>query len=145
MDLIPWQHPTRHGFTLRGWHSRPSGKPLLHFLHGNGFCGRVYEPMLTHLGQHYDLWLSDAQGHGDSDHGERFVGWNRSADLAVEAFKAQGQAFAGVTPFIVLDFLSLGLYVAFPEMITWLPKVLASCLQDFSRHGSSQESGPVPS
>ena len=34
-----------------------------------------------------------------------------------------GQAFAGVTPFIVLDFLSLGLYVAFPEMITWLPNL----------------------
>ena len=29
-----------------------------------------------------------------------------------------GEAFAGVTPFIVLDFLSLGLYVAFPGMIT---------------------------
>ncbi|MCH8179265.1 MAG: alpha/beta hydrolase [Proteobacteria bacterium] len=96
MELISWQHPTRHGFTLRGWHSRPSGKPLLHFLHGNGFCGRTYEPMLRQLGQHFDLWLSDAQGHGDSDHGERFVGWNRSADLAVEALHAQGQAFAGV-------------------------------------------------
>ena len=36
-----------------------------------------------------------------------------------------GQAFAGVTPFIVLDFLSLGLYVAFPGMITWLPNLTA--------------------
>ena len=36
-----------------------------------------------------------------------------------------GQAFAGVTPFIVLDFLSLGLYVAFPGMITWLPNYMA--------------------
>jgi len=97
MDLISWQYPTRHGFTLRGWHTRPSGKPLLHFMHGNGFCGRVYEPMLRHLSVHFDLWLSDAQGHGDSDHGERFVGWNRSADLAVEALKAQGQAFRGVS------------------------------------------------
>jgi C4-dicarboxylate transporter DctM subunit len=35
-----------------------------------------------------------------------------------------GQAFAGVTPFIVLDFLSLGLYVAFPEMILWLPNLM---------------------
>lgn len=34
-----------------------------------------------------------------------------------------GQAFAGVTPFILLDFLSLGLYVAFPGMITWLPNL----------------------
>ena len=36
-----------------------------------------------------------------------------------------GEAFAGVTPFIVLDFLSLGLYVAFPGMITWLPNYMA--------------------
>ncbi len=36
-----------------------------------------------------------------------------------------GQAFAGVTPFILLDFLSLGLYVAFPGMITWLPNLVA--------------------
>lgn len=36
-----------------------------------------------------------------------------------------GQVFAGVTPFIVLDFLSLGLYVMFPEMITWLPNLMS--------------------
>jgi tripartite ATP-independent transporter DctM subunit len=36
-----------------------------------------------------------------------------------------GQVFAGVTPFILLDFLSLGLYVAFPGMITWLPNLTA--------------------
>lgn len=36
-----------------------------------------------------------------------------------------GQVFAGVTPFILLDFLSLGLYVAFPEMILWLPNLMA--------------------
>jgi tripartite ATP-independent transporter DctM subunit len=36
-----------------------------------------------------------------------------------------GQVFAGVTPFILLDFLSLGLYVAFPEMLTWLPNMVS--------------------
>ena len=36
-----------------------------------------------------------------------------------------GQCFAGVTPFIVLDFLSLGLYVIFPDMITWLPNLMS--------------------
>jgi len=96
MQLIPWSHPTSAGFTLRGWHSAPSGRPLLHFLHGNGFCGRTYEPMLRHLAEHFDLWLCDAQGHGDSDHGGKFLGWNRNADLAVEALKAQGQAFNNV-------------------------------------------------
>lgn len=96
MQLIPWSHTVPEGFTLRGWHTPPSGKPMLHFLHGNGFCGQVYEPMLRHLSADFDLWLSDAQGHGDSDHGERFVGWNRSADLAVAALRTQGQAFQDV-------------------------------------------------
>ena len=36
-----------------------------------------------------------------------------------------GQVFTGVVPFIALDFLSLGLYVAFPQMITWLPNLMS--------------------
>lgn len=96
MQLIPWVYTGREGFALRGWHTPPSGKPLLHFIHGNGFCGRVYEPMLAPLACDFDLWLSDAQGHGDSDPGGRFVGWNRSAELAVEAFKAHSPLFEGV-------------------------------------------------
>jgi TRAP-type C4-dicarboxylate transport system permease large subunit len=35
-----------------------------------------------------------------------------------------GQAFAGVTPFIILDLLSLVLYVMFPEMLLWLPNLV---------------------
>ncbi len=99
MQLIPWQHATSAGFTLRGWHSPVRGKPLLHFLHGNGFCGRTYEPMLACLATDFDLWLCDIQGHGDSDHGGAFLGWNRNADLALEALQAQGQAFSEVPQF----------------------------------------------
>ncbi|MGL4315561.1 MAG: alpha/beta fold hydrolase [Pseudomonas sp.] len=97
MTLLPWSHPTSAGFTLTGWHSQPSGKPLLHFLHGNGFCGRTYEPMLARLAEYFDLWLCDAQGHGDSEHGGRFHGWNRSAELATEAFDA-GRGIFGDVP-----------------------------------------------
>lgn len=97
MTLLPWSHLCSAGFTLRGWHTPPSGKPLLHFIHGNGFCCRTYEPMLALLAEHFDLWLCDMQGHGDSDHGGAFVGWNRSADLAVEAFVA-GKAIFGQVP-----------------------------------------------
>jgi len=35
-----------------------------------------------------------------------------------------GQVFTGVAPFILLDFLSLGLYVAFPEIVLWLPRLM---------------------
>ncbi|WP_090272137.1 alpha/beta fold hydrolase [Halopseudomonas litoralis] len=97
MTLLPWSHLCSAGFTLRGWHTLPSGKPLLHFIHGNGFCCRTYEPMLALLAEHFDLWLCDMQGHGDSDHGGTFVGWNRSAELAVEAFVA-GKVIFGQVP-----------------------------------------------
>lgn len=43
MQLIPWSHDCSEGFTLRGWRSPASGKPLLHFLHGNGFCCLAYQ------------------------------------------------------------------------------------------------------
>lgn len=101
MQWISWQHPSSAGLTLRGWHTPPRGKPLVHFLHGNGFCGRMYEPMLQHLVPDFDLWLCDLQGHGDSDHGGTFMGWNRNADLALEALDAQGQAF-GSAPVLAM-------------------------------------------
>ncbi|MFC2972736.1 alpha/beta fold hydrolase [Azotobacter bryophylli] len=99
MNLRPWSHVTSAGFALRGWHSEPSGRPLLHFLHGNGFCGRTYEPLLAVLADDFDLWLSDVQGHGESDHGGRFLGWNCSAELAVEAFEAGYGRFGEVPRF----------------------------------------------
>jgi len=114
MQLTPWSYPTREGFTLRGWHTVPSGKPVIHFLHGNGFCGLVYEPMLARLSEHFDLWLCDVQGHGDSDHPGVFLGWNRNAELAVEAFQAHrtlwgnapvygvGHSFGGVLTCLIM-------------------------------------------
>ncbi|MDR6712868.1 pimeloyl-ACP methyl ester carboxylesterase [Pseudomonas hunanensis] len=96
MQLIPWSYECAEGFTLRGWRSPASGRPLLHFLHGNGFCSLVYQPLLMRLGEHFDLWLSDAQGHGDSDHGGPFLGWNRTAALALEAFEAGRGEYADV-------------------------------------------------
>ena len=96
MELLPWSHESSGGFTLRGWHSPPSGKPLLHFIHGNGFCTRTYEPMLALLAEDFDLWLCDMQGHGDSDHGGPFKGWNHNAELAVEAFVAGCPRFGNV-------------------------------------------------
>ncbi|MBD9483237.1 alpha/beta hydrolase [Pseudomonas sp. PDM14] len=101
MHLLPWSHSCSAGFTLTGWHSAPSGKPLLHFLHGNGFCGRAYEPMLAQLAEHFDLWLCDVQGHGETEHGGRFHGWNRSAELAIEAFEAGRGIFADVPRYIL--------------------------------------------
>ncbi|WP_415054184.1 alpha/beta fold hydrolase [Halopseudomonas sp.] len=99
MQLLPWQHTTSAGFDLRGWHTPVSGKPLLHFLHGNGFCTRTYEPLLSLLAKDFDLWLCDLQGHGESDHGGHFLGWNRNAELALEAFQAGRERFGEVPRF----------------------------------------------
>ncbi|KKO16655.1 MULTISPECIES: alpha/beta fold hydrolase [Pseudomonas] len=101
MQLIPWSHECTEGFTLRGWRTPASGKPLLHFLHGNGFCCLAYQPLLMRLGEHFDLWLSDVQGHGDSDHGGVFRGWNRTAALALEAFAAGRSEYGDVPRFAV--------------------------------------------
>ena len=99
MILEPWSHACSAGFTLRGEHSRPSGKPVIHFLHGNGFCGRTYEPLLRLLARDFDLFLSDMQGHGDSDHGGRFHGWNRTAELCREAWQAHAPRFGTAAAF----------------------------------------------
>jgi pimeloyl-ACP methyl ester carboxylesterase len=99
--MIAWSHACSAGFTLRGEHSLPSGKPVLHFLHGNGYCGRVYWPMLEQLEADFDLFISDIQGHGDTDHGGRFHGWNRSAELALEAWQAHSGKFGAASVFAV--------------------------------------------
>ncbi len=52
--------------------------------------------MLAQLAEHFDLFLSDVQGHGDSDDGGRFHGWNRTADLCVEAWQAHAPIFGEV-------------------------------------------------
>jgi pimeloyl-ACP methyl ester carboxylesterase len=102
MILEPWAHTSPvTGTVLRGWRTLPTGRPLLHFLHGNGFCGRVYEPLLLALARDFDLWLCDAPGHGDSDATPRFAGWNRCADAALEAFQA-GRAAYGDVPLMAV-------------------------------------------
>lgn len=96
MQLVPWSYHTPAGFTLRGYRSAATGKPVLHMLHGNGFCSRMYQPMLQLLAADFDLFLSDAQGHGDSDHGGPFIGWNKSAELAAAAWLAHKSLYPDV-------------------------------------------------
>jgi len=108
MRLEPWQASDPvHGLTLRGWASPRRGRPLLHVLHGNGLCSRTYTPMLALLERDFDLWLCDLQGHGDSDAGAEFLGWNANAAMAARAFRVHhpeptgpvfglGHSFGGV-------------------------------------------------
>lgn len=90
--LEPWSFTTSCGHGLYGWRSPARGKPVLHFLHGNGFDSRVYWPMLSLLKDDYDLILSHAQGHGGSDAGDRFLGYGRNAKMLAQWLKhAKGE------------------------------------------------------
>lgn len=93
LNWQPWEWQTQEGFWLRGQHTQPRGLPILHFIHGNSYCGRIYSSLWDELSQHFDIFLHDAQGHGDSDHGAKFVGWERSAELAEEVWRSFSPRF----------------------------------------------------
>ena len=93
-----WAYPTRSNFTLRGQYTAPRGKPVLHFIHGNSYSGLTYLPLWEALYQDFDIFLHDAQGHGDSDEGGAFVGWNESAELALEVAASVLQPTYGNVP-----------------------------------------------
>lgn len=94
--LMRWEYPGADGITLRGWRTRPTGRPVLHFTHGNGLCALAYTPFLQHLQHNYDLFLYDIQGHGDSDEGTQFLGWEHNADLLQGAWQAHAALYASV-------------------------------------------------
>lgn len=73
--------PLANGLVLRGSFiesTAGNAAPVIHFAHGNGFCARMYEPLLSKLLDRFALMLHDAQGHGDSDDGLAFSGWNET-------------------------------------------------------------------
>lgn len=100
--LKQWEYQLSAGFTVRGFHTEVTGKPVIHFLHGNGYCGLVYEAMLAPLTEHYDIFISDVQGHGDSDVGGHFRGWNKNAELCTEVWQHYQQTLWPNVPAIAL-------------------------------------------
>ncbi len=90
MYLTPVEQylPDCHG--IRGWASEQRGRPLLVFLHGNGFASGIYLPMLRRLFEQFDLLMLDIPGHGRSDNISPFVGWNGAAELVHSAARASG-------------------------------------------------------
>lgn len=94
MLLFFWFYFCLVGFILCGWCSELSGKLLLYFFYGNGFCGCIYELMLCLLVEDFDFWLCDIQGYGESDYGGCFYGWNCNVEMVVEVFEV-GCGFYG--------------------------------------------------
>ncbi len=106
--LIPWSSETENGLVLRGYHTEFSGKPLIHFLHGNGLNGLCYWPFLSQFIAEYDLILTDIQGHGDSDAGEVFLGWDCNAEMVAQVLHRQFNEALSKAPIIIGMGHSLG-------------------------------------
>lgn len=85
ITLKPWSYKTSTGLVLRGYETPITGKPIVHFVHGNGFNGLVYLPMLRYLLPYADLVTTNAQGHGGSEAGAVFLGWDNNATMIHEA------------------------------------------------------------
>ncbi|MEL0638317.1 alpha/beta hydrolase [Marinomonas sp. TI.3.20] len=76
------------GFTMAYTNQLKFDRPNLHFLHGNGFAVRSYQRFLASFAEDYNLILQEAAGHGGSSTGERFVGWNETAERFSISLKA---------------------------------------------------------
>lgn len=88
-ELRPWESNAGEGVTIRGRRT-DGGEPLIHFLHGNGFCGGVYWPMLRQFLPQYGLITHDIEGHGDSGKPEKFSGVRAVIKRIPEVMADQG-------------------------------------------------------
>jgi pimeloyl-ACP methyl ester carboxylesterase len=67
MQRIEFPRPTGL-MSVCHWPGADSGakKPVLHWAHANGFNGETYTPLLQPLADHFEVYASDARGHGFS-------------------------------------------------------------------------------
>lgn len=83
------------GVVLRGrWieHSDPNA-PVVHFVHGNGFACDMYAPALSPIVEKASLFTHDMEGHGLSDCGEEFVGFEQTSQRIGAVLAKQGARF----------------------------------------------------
>jgi len=91
--LSQWEFKLDSGVYLRGKTSinndskleQDELKPVLHFLHGNGFASLTYAELLMPLANDYQVFTQDVSGHGLSDVDRKFVGWNKTAERCLHA------------------------------------------------------------
>ncbi len=80
-----WEYVALQPLTLRGAHITGSGGPLIHFLPGTAFACRIYLPYLSRLAEHFDIFIHDFHGHGESDKGDGvFCGWQKCVQWAAD-------------------------------------------------------------
>ncbi len=97
--LEAWAYAEPGAPVIRGYHAPGEGAVPIHFLHGNGFAGGVYSPFLAGLYQRgHALVMPDCQGHGASDAGKHFIGWEATARRAARIMDARLSAAGDVAP-----------------------------------------------
>ncbi len=64
---------------LHYWDWGGQGRPII-FLHGNGFVGRLWQPVAESLSPRYRAIAIDQRGHGDSDAPQADYDWGRFVD-----------------------------------------------------------------
>ncbi|WP_298634360.1 alpha/beta hydrolase [uncultured Umboniibacter sp.] len=98
---------TTNGLNLAYYESPNIGqRPVLVFLHGNGFAPRTYQKLLTQLSERFDLFLPEIQGHGNNPATGKFEGWNEWAEAIADLVQEKranwktclgaGHSFGGV-------------------------------------------------
>jgi len=94
-QFVPWSCDVGNGVVFRGGQMPRTGKPVLHFAHGNGFSGLVYRELLARLSGHFDIFFTDMQGHGQSETGAKFGGWKQHSALLHQALESQRHYWDG--------------------------------------------------
>jgi pimeloyl-ACP methyl ester carboxylesterase len=77
------------GVNIRIHHLGGDGPPLL-CVHATGFHGRIWEPFVPKLREHFSVIALDQRGHGDSDKPEHGYQWARFGDDALAVVEHLG-------------------------------------------------------
>jgi pimeloyl-ACP methyl ester carboxylesterase len=77
------------GVNIRIHHLGGDGPPLL-AVHATGFHGRIWEPFVPKLREHFSVIALDQRGHGDSDKPEHGYQWARFGDDALAVIEHLG-------------------------------------------------------
>ena len=131
-DLRLWQDGR-----LAGWDSSRRDGPVMHLLHGNGFCSRVLEPMarVMHQQSPAGQWLfTDLPGHGQATAApaspdSASPDWNRMADEVAASLtqRADGPVIGiGHSLGGVITLLAAARYPALFERIILIDPVIYS-------------------
>lgn len=97
------------GVHIRIHHLGGSGPPLL-CMHATGFHGRVWEPFVPRLREHFSIVALDQRGHGDSDKPDSGYDWVRFGEdvltvvdhLGLDAPAGIGHS-AGATALVIAE------------------------------------------